>query len=318
MKKIVFLIVTMAALCGAKAQDTVFWGDRLENYFIYGNCPMNPPVSITMTYPEHGGEMGIYFYTPDSLTIYGIAAALRENTTGSAMDTTGDQSFEYLRLYNQVGDSLQCINQKEVYLHQNVSYYVNFDTVDPPSYSWMIKEMHECYFDNPTTVIETFYVGTTLFLFIPINGIYGLYKSKPFSIARLAGTNINHSEDLIMCHYHTDRPNEWHKYSGKNRFSVIFPILTPDTSLAIDTHNPLDRLTGVMPNPAAETAKVVSSFGISRIEAYNMAGERVHEQRVPDGSLSATLDLRRWPTGAYVLRIHTPQGIATKKLTVRR
>ena len=102
------------------------------------------------------------------------------------------------------------------------------------------------------------------------------------------------------------------------QYTVLFPILTPDTSVGIDTHNPLDRLTGVMPNPAAETAKVVSSFGISRIEVYNLAGERVHEQRVPDGSLSATLDLRRLPAGAYVLRIHTPQGVATKKLTVRR
>ena len=95
-------------------------------------------------------------------------------------------------------------------------------------------------------------------------------------------------------------------------------IITYDTLLAINETGLLGRLTGVMPNPAAETAKVVSSFGISRIEAYNMAGERVHEVRVPDGSLSATLDLRRLPAGAYILRIHTPQGVATKKLTVRR
>ena len=102
------------------------------------------------------------------------------------------------------------------------------------------------------------------------------------------------------------------------QYTVLFPILTPDTSVGIDTHNPLDRLTGVMPNPAAEKSRVVSSFGMSRIEAFNMAGERIHEQRVPDGSLSATLDLRRWPAGAYILRIHTPQGVATKKLTVRK
>ena len=27
-----------------------------------------------------------------------------------------------------------------------------------------------------------------------------------------------------------------------------------------------------------------------------------------------TLDVSSWPSGAYLLRIHTPQGIATKKL----
>lgn len=95
-------------------------------------------------------------------------------------------------------------------------------------------------------------------------------------------------------------------------------IVTYDTILGIDDHGLLGRLTGVMPNPAAETAKVVSSFGMSRVEAYNMAGERVADIKVPEGSLSTTLDVRRWPQGAYILHIHTPQGVATKKLAVKR
>ena len=95
-------------------------------------------------------------------------------------------------------------------------------------------------------------------------------------------------------------------------------IISYDILLSIGEVSLLQRLTGVMPNPAAETAKVVSSFGVKRVEAYNMAGEKVHDQWVPDGSLSATLDIRRWPTGAYILRIHTPRGVTAKKLTVRR
>ena len=95
-------------------------------------------------------------------------------------------------------------------------------------------------------------------------------------------------------------------------------IIQYDTILGIDDHGMLGRLTGVMPNPAAETAKVVSSFGLSRVEAYNLAGEKVDDLHLPSPSLSATLDVRRWPVGAYILHIHTPQGVATKKLTVVR
>ena len=95
-------------------------------------------------------------------------------------------------------------------------------------------------------------------------------------------------------------------------------IVITDTILSLPDASFLGRLTGVMPNPAAEAAKVVSSFGLSRVEAYNLAGEKVDELQLPSPSLSATLDIRRWPVGAYILRIHTPQGVATKKLSVAR
>ncbi len=94
---------------------------------------------------------------------------------------------------------------------------------------------------------------------------------------------------------------------------VVFDIL-----LSIREVSLLQRLTGVTPNPATETAKVVSSFGISYIEAYDIAGQKVNELRFTSPSLSATLDVRRWPAGAYILRIHTPLGIAVKKLNVTR
>ena len=313
MKKIVFLIVTMATLCGAKAQDTVsFWNDMdTSNYYIYGIWP-NPKGHynvVNFIAPENGGETAKCFYTPDSLTVYGIAAAIRQYYGVNSPDT----SFEYLRLYNQAGDSLNCINQKEVYLHKNISCYVNFDTVYPPSNNRKIGEMHECYFDTPTTVVDSFYVGTTYFLLIPDNN-----QCTPLEVISINGSNISNSEYIYTCHYHQDGSRAWYRNRRTNMFAILFPILSPDTLVGIDTHNPLDRLTGVMPNPAAECAKVVSSFGMSRVEVYNLAGRRVHEQRIPDGSLYTNLDVRRWPQGVYIVRIHTPLGVTSKKLTVQR
>ena len=93
--------------------------------------------------------------------------------------------------------------------------------------------------------------------------------------------------------------------------TITYSLFAPETGL-------LGRLVGVMPNPAGSTAKVVSSFGLTMVEAFNMAGERLCTLRMPDAPLTATLDVSRWPSGAYLLRIHTPQGVITKKLMVRR
>lgn len=71
-----------------------------------------------------------------------------------------------------------------------------------------------------------------------------------------------------------------------------------------------------MPNPASETARVVSSFGMNRVEVYDMNGRSISDIRVPDGSLVTTLDIHSWPLGAYILHIHTPQGVAMKKLII--
>ena len=94
-------------------------------------------------------------------------------------------------------------------------------------------------------------------------------------------------------------------------------IISYDTILGIDDHGLLGRLTGVMPNPATGKVRVLSSFGLTMVEAFNTAGEKVHELRLPDTPLTATLDVSHWPTGTYILRLHTPQGVATKKLIVK-
>ncbi len=98
-------------------------------------------------------------------------------------------------------------------------------------------------------------------------------------------------------------------------------IVTYDTivdNLSATEHGMLGRMTGVTPNPAAATARVVSSFGLTRVEAFNLRGERVATLRLPETSLAATLDVSRWPVGIYLLRIHTPQGSVIKRLTVTR
>ena len=93
-------------------------------------------------------------------------------------------------------------------------------------------------------------------------------------------------------------------------------IITYDTILSVLDNDLTSRLTGVMPNPAAEKARVVSSFGMSMVEVFDLNGSAVLKRRTE--GLYTDIDVSRWPTGTYLVRIHTPQGIATKKLVVSR
>ena len=64
-----------------------------------------------------------------------------------------------------------------------------------------------------------------------------------------------------------------------------------------------------------EEAQVLSSFGIERIDAYTADGRCILSQEA--NGLQATLDVRGWASGTYLLRVATPMGTATKKLLVR-
>ncbi len=360
----------MMAFCNVlRAQDTVPFG-QFDNYFVYGNLPEFDKYRnyhlLSQTYPYGGGELGKYFFSADSLKIYGIAVGIREyNICHYLADTTYDNSIEYLRLYYPAADTLQCLNQAPVHLHHHISYYLNCDTVNPPN-SNKITEMHERYFPLPTTVVDSFYVGRTYYLFKHLNGIEYEFQYPPFNTSAIESVDMFNEENYILCFHKPSGIHRWSRYRDYNDFSIIFPILTPpdrvsdtthfcdttyfgdtiivsdttivcdtiingndtifnydtiisyDTILSLPDAGLLGRLTGVMPNPAAGNAKVLSSFGLSRVEAYNLAGQKVDDLQLPSPSLSATLDVRRWPVGAYILRIHTPQGVATKKLTVVR
>ena len=72
---------------------------------------------------------------------------------------------------------------------------------------------------------------------------------------------------------------------------------------------------GIDPNPAEECVMVTSPLGLVRIEAYNSEGRRVLD-RATEG-VEATIDVKAWPAGTYLLRVTTPLGTTTKKLLVK-
>ncbi|MBP5515721.1 MAG: T9SS type A sorting domain-containing protein, partial [Bacteroidales bacterium] len=69
------------------------------------------------------------------------------------------------------------------------------------------------------------------------------------------------------------------------------------------------------PNPATAAVTVASSYSITRIEAYDLGGGKMLDMKA--AGLSAKFSVDSWPSGTYVVVIHTPNGTATKKLVVK-
>ena len=97
--------------------------------------------------------------------------------------------------------------------------------------------------------------------------------------------------------------------------SIVVNPVAPSVGLL--QPDPIYRYTALQPNPASDKVKVLSSFGISRIEAYDLKGRKVSEFRTLNSEFSITLDVSSWPRGTYLLRITTPVGQTTKKLLLR-
>ena len=96
-------------------------------------------------------------------------------------------------------------------------------------------------------------------------------------------------------------------------------IVNPGNSLSIIRQDDLIyRYTSLQPNPASDKVKVLSSFGISCIEAYDLRGRLVYTNTFKHSHIHTfSLDVSSWPRGTYLLRILTPAGPTTKKLLIQ-
>ena len=78
----------------------------------------------------------------------------------------------------------------------------------------------------------------------------------------------------------------------------------------------LSHYTYLVPNPASDRLTITSSFGITRVEVYNLSGILVYSE--PAGFSNHSIDLGGWAAGQYIVMVHTPHGVTAKRLVVRR
>ena len=341
MKK-TFLLMAIAAISfSAAAQDTLVRKgyNPIENYFYYGNYP-EPGVRIypaVHTGPQNGGEMAKQFYSKDTLTIYGIAAGIKDMVSigvnrNEFYDTTDTATYEYLRLYTPQPDTPHWVRQEKVHLHVTpISYYVDYNhwcsSWTSPNPDKYICPVYERYFDSAETVSDSFYLGMTQWGQRPYRDANGNLWHNPHNYLGLYQLGTGSTNHLEIWYIYFFDNHSWLRFGNLNQqFTLIFPILTPNPdTMNVDTTSIHlgagevslnDRFTGVMPNPAAEKARVVSSFGMSMVEVFDPNGAAVLTRRTE--GLYTDIDVSHWPAGTYLVRIHTPQGVATKKLVVSR
>lgn len=81
---------------------------------------------------------------------------------------------------------------------------------------------------------------------------------------------------------------------------------------------PVDELdrpqTSIFPNPAKDMLYIQTSAQLSRVEVFNMAGQRIATQNL-SGS-DAQLNTSNWKPGVYMLSIQTQQGLVHQKVII--
>ena len=97
-------------------------------------------------------------------------------------------------------------------------------------------------------------------------------------------------------------------------WSEIIEVRTEQYHPQEEKIDDLDRFTQMMPNPARGEVTVISSYRLSRVVVYDLQGHSVIEQE--GEGLATAFDVGRLAKGVYVVAIHTPAGIATKRLVV--
>ena len=277
-----------------------------------------------------------YMYTDDTLQVYGIAASLTTEWRffGSSIfsgitDTSCEFVYDYLRLYEADPDSLRQIGEDLLVnlRYTPVSYYVDLGLIKSdfaPVYNQIIP-MYERYFTTPVTVADSFYVGRCC---RPDH-----HDGKDVYLIQLADSTYHGREHsawyldyvwnwpLFDIYDSVIRGWRYDTVGPRQLIPFLFPIIAPldtvgdTTGVGIQGVNLLYRYTSVQPNPATDKVRVTSSFGLTRIEAYDLRGRLLFE--TPASGLKADLDVSSWPRGTYLLRISTPAGPTTKKLLVQ-
>ena len=112
----------------------------------------------------------------------------------------------------------------------------------------------------------------------------------------------------------------WSEWNGPIRWRLHHE--TSDTThhegieVADDGSN-LSRFVQLMPNPTSGNVMVMSSYGIDRMEVYDVRGEKVLEQSGTERRTVAGFDVSSWAKGAYVVLVYTPSGTVAKRLVVQ-
>ena len=290
----------------------------------YGRYPlMANPFNFSMT------------DTPNTCTIYGIAASLGPYSPGidslnyNVVDSVIDELFLNIYIYKATENEsdIQLIKQYPGHINQGQQPDKLLQFADGDQ-----LPIYEFYFDRPLTITGTF---------------LATIHSRDSALAYSYSTKqcftgyecfIMPMKDFVVAWRTMDNRRKTCIYeSFSNGFGVnepyplpdmkdsiktadtqwLFPILTPYGTTAAPAPDETNTDVSLSPNPAADKVTVNTALGIRRIEITDMAGRTLIIRTYDDLPHSATLSINALPQGTYAVRVQTPQSLATLKLAVQ-
>ena len=343
MKKIALAMAFVAAFgVTVMAQDTIATDTLKSSYFHNRWFDQDTLLLSQNGYVSfHFSELAFAYHTDDTMKVYGVAisSSLDTNIYGNTwLDTTLDKVYRTVRLYVPEGDSLRMLAERQFYIKDaEVAYYMAMNKRDlfMPDSTLKPFPVYELFFDSPVAVKDTFYIGfnfeTNCRYHDPTLGRVFNYKYTMTLNGLLPAWVAGRRDTVTIAQRRTEESPNYDQGTWLIRTRIapqtivfLYAITEPDdgtgggsgsdTTLTITASDAAARYVSVQPNPAVDEARVLSSLGLRGIEAYNAGGQKVYEGKAE--GLEATLDVKGWPRGTYLLRITTPLGTVTKKLLV--
>lgn len=321
MKKLFLVLVLCAMAFAAVAQDTLVSKYPPSNYFYtqWINTSSTGYLS-SMAGSKNIPLMGIGYYSKDSISIIGIAVAIY------VMADLNEEDCIWLDLHKpQPGGGLvPWSDTLSIYPGRDApSYWFQMDLLSHPPYlaPLPIEPVYEAFFDEPVKVeMDSFYVCV-----IDSLSDVRARENDSWPIGVVVYRSTSGSEDFKYV-IENIRPDGHVIYEFKKLLylglAYLFPIIDSvrtfqeGDTVGIDHSMLLERCVLVSPNPAREQARVTSSIGMTSVELYSMTGAKMASYSAE--GMSTVLDLAPYPDGTYLLRVHTPMGVAVKKLVVQR
>lgn len=333
---ILFFMFSVAGLAGVQAQsiDTI---DRpTQDYYCpnwIGDSPQFDTQYIVMNVVQgcRDGDVTKLCHTDDTLTVYGVAAALeapesrldggrgRGNGPISCLDTSYANCYEFLRVYSRGDDGNPVeITGSRVNIADAPEHYMYIGR-KTRVISTLPRRVYEVYFEKGAVdVVGDFFVGVTQHLkrdtMVDGHQYHFTWPIHLVDINYTAGWLPDICTDIIYCHGGPEYP--WWVANG-HVCPFIFPIVTPPGGQeGVEEADEMARYVYISPNPASDVVKITSSFEMKQIEVFNSAGKQTLEQEV--SGLQTRIDVGAWLGGTYVVRVHTVWGTITKKLLIAK
>ena len=324
MKKIALAMAFVAAFgVTVMAQDTIAT-DTLKGSYFHNRWVDQDTLMLSQTAMLSGqfSEVAYAYHTDDTMKVYGL-----------------DKVYRTVRLYVPEGDSLRMLAERQFYIKDaEVTYYMAMNKRDMRRPDSTLKPfpVYELFFDSPVAVKDTFYIGFNfetnyMHLDSTLGRVYN-YKYTMTLNGLVQAWVAGRKDTITIAQRRTEESLNYDQGTWLIRTRIapqtmyfLYAITEPgdgtsgggsgsDTTLTITASDAAARYVSVQPNPAVDEARVLSSLGLRGIEAYNAGGQKVYEGKAE--GLEATLDVKGWPRGTYLLRIQTPMGTVTKKLLV--